>query len=61
MQWCLIVCILKALARHDDTAVDLILRIEKMYVAGRADQLVPLFAKFNHFAVQILQILPGVD
>ena len=32
-----------------------------MYVAGRADQLVPLFAKFNHFAVQILQILPGVD
>ena len=32
-----------------------------MYVASRADQLVPLFAKFNNFAVQILQILPGVD
>ena len=41
-QRCLVIGILKSLARHDDTAVYLILRIKEMHVAGGDHQLVEL-------------------
>ena len=52
----LIICILKAFTGHNNTAVHLILRIEKMYVAGRHDRLFVTLSELYDLPVQILQI-----
>ena len=53
----LVVCVLKALAVHDDAPVHLILRVQEMDVAGGADRLFELFPEGDDFPVQIPEIL----
>ena len=56
----LVVRILEALAGHDNPAVDLVLRVQKMNVAGGADRLVKLLSKLHNPLIQINQILAGL-
>ena len=56
----LVVCIRKSIPCHDDTAVNLILRIHKMHVTGRNNRLSELISKFDDFLIQLDQILIGI-
>ena len=58
---CLIVCVIKALSRHDDPAVHLILWIQKMHITGRHHRLVELLSQPHHLAVHLLNIFDGID
>ena len=51
---CLVIAVLEALSSHDNPAVDLILRVEKMHVAGGADRLVEPLSQLHDLPVQIL-------
>ena len=57
----LIFRILKSLARHDDPAVHLVRRIQKMYVAGGYHRLIVLLSQLHDPPVDVLNILDGID
>ena len=57
----LVVGVLEASPRHDDPAVDLVLRIQKMHVAGGHHWLVELLAQLHHLPVHVLDVLQGID
>ena len=50
----LIVAVLKALSCHDNPPVNLVLRIQKMHVAGGADRFVKPLSQLYNLPVQIL-------
>ncbi len=60
VQRSLIIRILKASPCHDDTAVDLILRIKEMYVAGGNHRLVELLSQLHDPFVDVLDVLKGM-
>ena len=51
------VCIVKPFSGHDDAAVNLILRIEEMYVTRRHNRFSEFFSQLHDLPVDILQIL----
>ena len=57
----LVIRIFKSPAGHDDTPVDLVLRIQKMYIAGSHHRLVELFPQLHDTAVHILDIFYRMD
>ena len=56
----LLIRILEALARHDDTAVDLVLGVQEMHITGGHHRLVELFAQLHDSGVELLNILHGI-
>ena len=56
-QRCLFICILKSLSRHNNTAVNLIIWIQKMHITGCNDRFVKLFTQTNNFLVNFNQII----
>ena len=52
----LLIRICKSLARHNDPAVHLVLRIQEMYVAGCNHRLMELLPQFNDLPVNFFQI-----
>ena len=52
----LVVRIAEPFSRHDDPAVHLVSRIQKMYVARRNDRFFELFSQFHNLTVDIFQI-----
>ena len=60
-QGCLIVSVVKALSRHDDAPVYLILRVEEMNVTGCNDRLVELLAELDDPPVDLLYVLDGIN
>ena len=59
-QGCLIVRVLEALAGHDDPAVNLVLRVQEMHIAGGNHRLVELLAQRHDPPVVVPQILLGL-
>ena len=57
----LIVCILKSLTCHDNPAVNLILRIQKMYVTRCYHRLSVFFTKLHNPAVDVPDIFHAVN
>ena len=56
IQRCLLICIIKALACHNDTAIYGIFRIQKVYVTGCYHKFIKLLPQFYNLPVYILQI-----
>ena len=52
----LIICIVKTFSRHDDPAVDFIIRIEEVYVAGGNYRFAEFLPQLHDLPVDILQI-----
>ena len=57
----LFIRVVKALPRHDDPAVHLILRIQEMHITGGHHRLVELLSQRNNPPVDIPDILLGLD
>ncbi len=57
----LVIRILEPSSRHDNPSINLVLRIQKMHVAGSHHRLPELLSQFHNTAVDILNILHGAD
>ena len=59
IQRCLIIRIAESLSGHDDSPVDFILGINKMYITGGNHRFFKLFSQFHDPSVQIPKIFLG--
>ena len=50
---CLVICIGKTISGHDDTSVNLILRIHKMHITGCNNRFFKLLTQFNNLPIHL--------
>ena len=58
---CLVIRIFKSLSGHNNSAVDLIIRIQKMHITRCNDRFMKFFAKTHDLLVDLNEIVIGCD
>ena len=61
IQRSLIICIRKTISGHNDTAVNFILRIHKMHIAGCDNRFFKLIPQFDDFFIDLDQVFIGLN